>query len=92
MESSSGPDLEQSIDAEIEALIEQRNAAREARNFAESDRIRDLLLVPRDHSRGHAGPGAVAENVTLSSADSLISPLDSSISPRDSSISPRNSI
>ena len=38
------PDVEQSIDAEIEALIEQRTAARKARNFAESDRIRDLLL------------------------------------------------
>ncbi|HET8775490.1 MAG TPA: cysteine--tRNA ligase [Thermoanaerobaculia bacterium] len=38
------PDLEQSIDAEVEALIAQRNEARKARNFAESDRIRDLLL------------------------------------------------
>jgi cysteinyl-tRNA synthetase len=38
------PEAEQSIDAEVEALIEQRNAARKARNFAESDRIRDLLL------------------------------------------------
>jgi cysteinyl-tRNA synthetase len=38
------PDLEQSIDAEVESLIEQRNAARKSRNFAESDRIRDLLL------------------------------------------------
>ncbi len=38
------PAIEQSIDAEIESLIEQRNAARKARNFAESDRIRDLLL------------------------------------------------
>ena len=37
------PEIEQSIDAEIESLIEQRNAARKARNFAESDRIRDLL-------------------------------------------------
>jgi cysteinyl-tRNA synthetase len=38
------PEIEQSIDAEIEALIAQRNAARKARNFAESDRVRDLLL------------------------------------------------
>lgn len=30
-------------DAEIAALVEQRQAARRARNFAESDRIRDLL-------------------------------------------------
>lgn len=29
--------------AQIEALIEQRNAARKAKDFAESDRIRDLL-------------------------------------------------
>ena len=32
-------------DAQIEALIDQRNAARQARNFAESDRIRDLLAA-----------------------------------------------
>ncbi|MBQ9993269.1 MAG: cysteine--tRNA ligase [Clostridia bacterium] len=31
------------LDAEIEALIEQRQAARKARNFAEADRIRDQL-------------------------------------------------
>ena len=31
--------------AEIEALVEARNAARKARNFAESDRIRDELLA-----------------------------------------------
>ena len=39
------PSLEQSIDAEIEKLIEARNAARKARNFAESDRLRDELLA-----------------------------------------------
>ncbi|MGZ8732310.1 MAG: cysteine--tRNA ligase [Thermoanaerobaculia bacterium] len=38
------PEIEQSIDAEIESLIEARSVARKARNFAESDRIRDLLL------------------------------------------------
>ncbi|MGN0473831.1 MAG: cysteine--tRNA ligase, partial [Acutalibacteraceae bacterium] len=32
-----------SLDSEIEALIEQRQAARKARNFAEADRIRDEL-------------------------------------------------
>ena len=31
------------VDAEIEQLIEQRQAARKERNFAEADRIRDLL-------------------------------------------------
>jgi cysteinyl-tRNA synthetase len=30
-------------DAEIESLIEQRKAARQAKNFAESDRLRDEL-------------------------------------------------
>ncbi len=30
---------------EIQALIEQRNAARRAKNYAESDRLRDLLLA-----------------------------------------------
>jgi cysteinyl-tRNA synthetase len=39
------PDLDQSLDAEIEQLIDQRNAARKSRNFAESDRIRDLLIA-----------------------------------------------
>ena len=39
------PKLEQSIDADIERLIEARNAARKARNFAESDRLRDELLA-----------------------------------------------
>jgi cysteinyl-tRNA synthetase len=33
------------LDGEIEALIAKRNAARKARNFAESDRIRDELLA-----------------------------------------------
>lgn len=41
------PDREQSIDAEVERLIDARNAARKARNFAESDRLRDALLAKR---------------------------------------------
>ncbi len=32
------------LDEEVEALIEQRQAARKAKNFAEADRIRDQLL------------------------------------------------
>jgi cysteinyl-tRNA synthetase len=43
-------------DAEIEALIEARNAARKAKNFRESDRIRDELkakgVVLEDSPRG----------------------------------------
>ena len=38
------PAREENLDAEIEQLIAARNAARKARNFAESDRIRDVLL------------------------------------------------
>ncbi len=34
-----------SVDAELEALIEARQAARKAKNFAEADRIRDELLA-----------------------------------------------
>jgi cysteinyl-tRNA synthetase len=39
------PRSDASLDEEIEKLIEARNAARRARNFAESDRIRDELLA-----------------------------------------------
>jgi cysteinyl-tRNA synthetase len=38
------PGAAQNLDAEIEALIAARNAARKARNFAESDRLRDELV------------------------------------------------
>jgi cysteinyl-tRNA synthetase len=38
------PRREESLDASVEKLIDARNAARRARNFAESDRIRDELL------------------------------------------------
>ena len=34
---------EETLDADIEAMIEQRQAARKAKNFAEADRIRDEL-------------------------------------------------
>ena len=37
------PKREANLDAEIEALIAARNAARKARDFAESDRLRDEL-------------------------------------------------
>ena len=39
------PARERNLDAEIEALIAARNAARKARNFAESDRLRDELVA-----------------------------------------------
>ena len=39
------PRREEVLDADIERLIEARIAARKARNFAESDRIRDELLA-----------------------------------------------
>jgi cysteinyl-tRNA synthetase len=39
------PKREEALDAEIEDMIAARNAARKARNFAESDRIRDALLA-----------------------------------------------
>jgi cysteinyl-tRNA synthetase len=47
-------------DPEIEAMLEQRQAARKAKNFAESDRIRDELqargitvIDSRDGTRWH---------------------------------------
>src|SRR5207244_9418822 len=39
------PAREEPLDAEVEQLITARNDARKARNFAESDRIRDQLLA-----------------------------------------------
>jgi cysteinyl-tRNA synthetase len=39
------PKRDREIDGEIETLIEARNAARKARNFKESDRLRDELLA-----------------------------------------------
>jgi cysteinyl-tRNA synthetase len=39
------PKRDQTLDADVEQMIEARNAARKARNFAESDRIRDELLA-----------------------------------------------
>jgi len=38
-----GPEDSADLDAEIEALVEERQAARRDRNFARSDEIRDLL-------------------------------------------------
>lgn len=38
-----GPEEDNSLDAEIEALVEERQQARRSRNFARSDEIRDLL-------------------------------------------------
>ncbi|MBO5371934.1 MAG: cysteine--tRNA ligase, partial [Lachnospiraceae bacterium] len=35
---------EEILDAEIEALIEERQAARKEKNFARADEIRDILL------------------------------------------------
>lgn len=39
-----GPEDDQFLDEEIEALIAERTAARQNRNFARSDEIRDLLI------------------------------------------------
>ena len=47
---------EQVLDAEIEALIEERNQARKDKNWAEADRIRDELkamgIVLEDTAQG----------------------------------------
>ena len=49
-------EAEEDLDSEIEDLIEQRQAARKAKNFAEADRIRDLLkdkgIVLKDTPQG----------------------------------------
>jgi cysteinyl-tRNA synthetase len=47
---------EDSIDSEVEALIEQRTNARKNRDFAEADRIRDQLkamgIILEDTAQG----------------------------------------
>ncbi len=47
---------EDSLDSQVEDLIQQRTAARKAKNFAEADRIRDLLkdmgIVLEDTAQG----------------------------------------
>ena len=40
-------EIEQSLDSEIEAMIEERQLAREVRDFAKSDEIRDALKAQR---------------------------------------------
>ena len=40
-----GPVETEMLDSEIQALIDERQAARKARNFARSDEIRDLLIA-----------------------------------------------
>jgi cysteinyl-tRNA synthetase len=51
-------------DAEIEALLSTRRAARAAKNFAESDRIRDVLatagIMLEDKAGGATGWSRVA--------------------------------
>ena len=47
-------DAAMEIDDDVAALVEQRDAARAAKDFAESDRIRDELLGARHRARGHA--------------------------------------
>jgi cysteinyl-tRNA synthetase len=47
-----GPEEDVALDADIEALVEERQEARRQRNFARSDEIRDLL----------AGKGIVLED------------------------------
>nr|WP_320131843.1 cysteine--tRNA ligase [uncultured Holophaga sp.] len=53
------PHEEDNLDAEVEALIEQRRAAKAAKNWAESDRIRDLLkamgILLEDRKDGTVG-------------------------------------
>ncbi len=39
-------------DAEMEALVAERQAARKRRDFAASDRLRDELGRARDYARG----------------------------------------
>ena len=53
------PHQEENLDAEVEDLIEQRRAAKAARNWAESDRLRDLLkamgILLEDRKDGTVG-------------------------------------
>jgi cysteinyl-tRNA synthetase len=42
-EKNAGPDIPAELRAEIEALIAERAEAKKAKNYAEADRIRNLL-------------------------------------------------
>ena len=46
---------EEMLDADIEALIEERQAARKARNFARADEIRNELLSKRNRAGRYTG-------------------------------------
>ena len=48
-----GPEEDQMLDGDIEALIAERQAARHDRDFAKSDRIRDQLAEKGIILRGH---------------------------------------
>lgn len=56
---SAWPQATDSLDAEVEALIEARRAAKVARNWAEADRVRDQLkalgIVLEDRKDGTTG-------------------------------------
>ena len=50
-----------SLDSKVEAMIEARQAARKAKNFAEADRIRDELW-----RRGHHSSWTISQGVKWS--------------------------
>ena len=42
------------VDEDIQALVDERQEARKAKNFARADEIRDLLKARGHHTEGHA--------------------------------------
>ena len=59
------PDADEDLPPELRAMLDARVAARAARDWAASDRLRDELLGHGHRGRGHARRAALAPPVEV---------------------------